>query len=122
MRRLGPYFSAREMVVKCTPMQLASSLANNPFSFRQRLSSSPVIFYARRVCLWPNCRSTVKSSLERLETAFPLPCRADSVFSARNEVKPTDLRSVARPLADGPAAPDLCRDLALSFPKDNSMV
>jgi hypothetical protein len=51
-------------------MQLASSLANNPFSFRQRLSSSPVIFYARRVCLWPNCRSTVKKLSEAPGNGF----------------------------------------------------
>jgi hypothetical protein len=55
MSRLGPNFSAREIVTGETPMHFATSLANKPLSSRQRLSSSPVICSSREYAVTQNC-------------------------------------------------------------------
>jgi len=61
IRRLGPFFSAREIVTAWTPMHFATSLAKSPLSSRQRLSSSPVIC-APRVCFHEKTPSMAKMS------------------------------------------------------------
>jgi hypothetical protein len=61
MSRLGPNFSAREIVTGETPMHFATSFANKPLSSRQRLSSSPVICSSREYAVAQKCLQRQKS-------------------------------------------------------------